>query len=80
MRTIDIASIRTQTNNQRQLDLLDEHDWSSKRPTPEPRHNGSYLTNNLRLQRSLRAMTQQELAAKVNVSRQTISRIERSHG
>lgn len=38
-----------------------------------------YIANNLRMERTLQRVSQQELAAKIDVSRQTISRIERLH-
>jgi putative transcriptional regulator len=39
-------------------------------------HEAWYLTNNLRMIRATKRISQQTLAVKVNVSRQTISRIE----
>lgn len=71
---------RRNRHQQQQLDLADGNTPTARSKTGKPRHNGWYLSNNVRLLRSLKRLTQAELAGKVNVSRQTISRIERSQG
>lgn len=47
------------------------------RHTPVHKHDGWQFTNSLLLHRITKRISQQELADKVNVSRQTISRIEK---
>jgi putative transcriptional regulator len=43
----------------------------------QPRHGNWYLVNNIRVLRKVRGMSQDDLAKKISVSRQTISSIER---